>query len=228
MVKDYFEQSWLTKEGVESFRKEMREKYHYTNFKSVMHFTFLMLFCAAGIGVPLFFVESWTWTLAYVVVPTFIYANVVEYWVHRIPMHRPVRMMKILFNRHTLEHHHYFTDAHPTFDSVQDFEATLFPLAMIIFLFGIVAGPTCWVVSLLFGSDIALVFYATGVAYYLNYELFHFIYHLEQNHILARIPGMKILRQHHTNHHDPRLMARYNFNITWPIGDWMFGTWYKD
>ncbi len=35
------------------------------------------------------------------------------------------------------------------------------------------------------------------------------------------------LRHHHTVHHDPRLMNRYNFNITYPIFDWLFGTWYR-
>ena len=38
---------------------------------------------------------------------------------------------------------------------------------------------------------------------------------------------MKRLRWLHTTHHDPVLMQRYNFNITYPIGDWVFGTLYR-
>jgi len=32
------------------------------------------------------------------------------------------------------------------------------------------------------------------------------------------------LRRHHAAHHDPRLMTRYNFNVTFPIADRLFGT----
>jgi sterol desaturase/sphingolipid hydroxylase (fatty acid hydroxylase superfamily) len=31
----------------------------------------------------------------------------------------------------------------------------------------------------------------------------------------------------HQLHHDPRLMAHYNFNITYPIGDLLFGTLWR-
>jgi hypothetical protein len=31
----------------------------------------------------------------------------------------------------------------------------------------------------------------------------------------------------HTAHHDPHLMARYNFNISYPLGDWLCGTLYR-
>jgi sterol desaturase/sphingolipid hydroxylase (fatty acid hydroxylase superfamily) len=35
------------------------------------------------------------------------------------------------------------------------------------------------------------------------------------------------LRQLHTLHHRPELMQTHNFNITYPIGDWLFGTLYR-
>jgi sterol desaturase/sphingolipid hydroxylase (fatty acid hydroxylase superfamily) len=28
----------------------------------------------------------------------------------------------------------------------------------------------------------------------------------------------------HLQHHAPRLMMRHNFNSTYPVGDWLFGT----
>ena len=39
---------------------------------------------------------------------------------------------------------------------------------------------------------------------------------------------MQTLRRHHTRHHDLALMGRWNFNITFPIADWLFGTYYRD
>jgi len=35
------------------------------------------------------------------------------------------------------------------------------------------------------------------------------------------------LRRHHTLHHDHELMSHYNFNITYPITDWLRGTLYR-
>ena len=35
---------------------------------------------------------------------------------------------------------------------------------------------------------------------------------------------MQALRRLHLHHHNPKLMSRYNFNITYPIGDWLFRT----
>jgi sterol desaturase/sphingolipid hydroxylase (fatty acid hydroxylase superfamily) len=32
------------------------------------------------------------------------------------------------------------------------------------------------------------------------------------------------LRWLHRLHHDPRRMALCNFNITYPLGDWLFGS----
>ncbi len=35
---------------------------------------------------------------------------------------------------------------------------------------------------------------------------------------------VSLLRQHHSVHHNPALMSRWNFNITFPICDRIFGT----
>lgn len=68
---------------------------------------------------------------------------------------------------------------------------------------------------------------ATSLAYFLNYEVLHLVYHLPTRYAVARWPLVGRLRRLHQDHHDPRLMARYNFNITYPIGDRLFGTLYR-
>ena len=60
-----------------------------------------------------------------------------------------------------------------------------------------------------------------------SYELLHFAYHSEPGSWLGRLPGMSVLRRHHIAHHDRQLMTRYNFNITYPICDYLFGTLYR-
>ena len=64
---------------------------------------------------------------------------------------------------------------------------------------------------------------ATAILYFLNYEWFHLIYHLPPHWPLGRLKWIKGLREHHRVHHDKALMSRYNFNITFPIADRVFG-----
>ncbi|MDH4014220.1 MAG: fatty acid hydroxylase family protein, partial [Chromatiales bacterium] len=52
-------------------------------------------------------------------------------------------------------------------------------------------------------------------------------YHTAPDSWVSRLPGMQVLRQLHTRHHDPALMQRYNFNISYPICDALFGTLYR-
>jgi hypothetical protein len=51
----------------------------------------------------------------------------------------------------------------------------------------------------------------------------HFAYHCDPRSRIGRIPGLGALRRLHLQHHDPLLMMRHNFNITYPVGDWLFG-----
>mgnify|MGYP001499167400 CR=1 FL=1 len=41
------------------------------------------------------------------------------------------------------------------------------------------------------------------------------------------LPLIGRLKRLHQAHHDPRLMARYNFNITYPVCDVVFGTLWR-
>ena len=51
-----------------------------------------------------------------------------------------------------------------------------------------------------------------------------YAYHLPPQHPIARLPLVGRLKRLHTTHHDPTRMASRNFNITYPLGDWLFGT----
>ena len=61
-----------------------------------------------------------------------------------------------------------------------------------------------------------------------TYELFHFAYHVDPQSWLGRLPLIYRLRRNHVLHHDKALMTRYNFNITYPICDRLFGTLYSE
>jgi len=98
-------------------------------------------------------------------------------------------------------------------------------VAFFLLVFGT---PVALLLAWLFSTNVALLFALTGVLYFLNYELLHFASHLPEQHSVSRIPIIKKLKHHHTVHHNPRLMAHYNFNISYPIADWVMSTIYKE
>src|SRR4030095_12812513 len=128
------------------------------------------------------------------------------------------------FERHARDHHRFFTDEEMQLDSSTDLRAVLFPLRMVFFYFGVFAVPVALLLGWLVSRNVALLFLATGFAYHLSYELLHLAYHSNPDGVVARIPGMHLLRRLHTRHHDPLFMQICNFNITWPIGDLLFRT----
>ena len=60
--------------------------------------------------------------------------------------------------------------------------------------------------------------------YVVSYEWLHLSFHLPATHFIARLGVVKKLKRHHATHHDPRLMQKWNFNVTVPLWDWVRGT----
>jgi hypothetical protein len=159
---------------------------------------------------------------------TLLFANAAEYFAHRGPMHRPRRMLKILYRRHALVHHRFFHGTHMQADSARDFYLVLFPPVMLFFFLGVVAMPIALMLFVLVSTTVGWLYAMAAMSYFLTYEWLHFAYHQPPNSWVGRLPGMALLRRHHQLHHDPRLMGRYNFNITFPICDALFGTRYLE
>ena len=158
----------------------------------------------------------------------FLYANLSEYLGHRGPMHNNTRLLSGIYQRHTVEHHSFFTHEAATFESSKDYRAVLFPPILLIFFFGAFAAPIGAILFFLASPNVCYLFVLTAILYFLNYELLHFAYHCDPQSWIGRLPFMSSLRRHHVVHHDKRLMTRYNFNITYPICDLLFGTRYRE
>jgi sterol desaturase/sphingolipid hydroxylase (fatty acid hydroxylase superfamily) len=84
--------------------------------------------------------------------------------------------------------------------------------------------PSSALVYFFASPNTARLFAATAVGYYLLYEWLHISYHVSPGSFVGRLAIVRALRKLHTAHHDLTLMGKYNFNITFPIGDWLFGT----
>lgn len=163
--------------------------------------------------------------LEWLTVPlAFLYSNLSEYLGHRFPMHRPWAGLGLVYKRHSGQHHRFFTAEAMALESARDFRAVLFPPLLVVFFFGLFGVPVWFLLAWLASSNVAWLFIAVGIAYFLNYEVLHFAYHAPPGSWLARRRIVGVLRGLHQAHHDPALMTRANFNITYPIGDWLFGT----
>ncbi len=163
--------------------------------------------------------------LEWLTVPlTFLYANAAEYFGHKGPMHHRRRALSLVFKRHTLQHHRYFTDQDMECESFRDYKMILFPPVLILFFAGFFALPVGAAMYWLFSPNTAYLFVATALGYFLNYEWLHLAYHQKETSLLFKIPGLRALRRHHWKHHDPSCMAKSNFNITYPICDTLFRT----
>lgn len=154
----------------------------------------------------------------------FLFANVVEYLGHRGPMHHRRRGLALVFVRHTLQHHRFYTQDAMAAESARDFQMVLFPPVMLGFFLGGIAAPVGALLAWLGGANLGWLFVATAVAYFLTYEWLHWSYHQPDASWIGRRALVRRLRHHHTLHHDPARMTTANFNITFPIADALFGT----
>jgi hypothetical protein len=214
--------------SVAAYRDRYRREEIGPRYRGRLHLAFTVSLCVLVIAACIAGLAS-VRPAEWLTVPlTFLYANLVEYFGHRGPMHHPVRGLGLIFRRHTGQHHRFFRDDAMAFDGPDDYKAVLFPAVMILFYVVGFALPAGLLLAWLASPNVALLFVATAVAYFLNYELLHFAYHADPAGRLARLPFMGRLRRLHTLHHRPSLMQSSNFNITYPIGDWLFGTLYRE
>ena len=100
-------------------------------------------------------------------------------------------------------------------------------VSWLIVLFSIgIAAPAYLVVAQVVGTDAGALFAATLLAGYLTYEVFHAIEHLPPEHGVTRLPWIRQRTQLHRLHHRRSLMRDCNFNLVFPLTDWLLGTLY--
>jgi len=165
---------------------------------------------------------SWEWLL---VVPVFAFSNWFEWWIHKYVMHRLIDVfaLRAIYDRHTRQHHQYFTNNEMTVDSTREFRIIFFPwraLASFIAL-GV---PFALALSWLIHPNAGYILMVTIVAQYLIYETFHYCCHVHENWFVRNLPFVNTIRRHHTAHHNQGIMMDRNMNLTFPIADWFMGT----
>lgn len=211
-----------------TFREQYRAGEIGKHYSGRLHFWFTTLWCLGLIAVCIAFIHQPTWKEWLIIPLVFLYINFVEYIGHKGPMHHRKKYLEKVFIRHSMQHHRFFTKENMSFDSAQDVKAVLFPPVLLLFFFFAFTLPAALLFYFFWSFNAALLFVLTVFSYYLNYEWLHFAYHLPENHFIAKLPFISTLRKLHHTHHDIHLMTRYNFNITYPVFDILFGTLYRE
>ena len=160
-----------------------------------------------------------------VLIPAFLLANLVEYLLHRFPLHRPYPgLYKYTFVVHQEDHHHFYTDDLIVYDEPRDWIILFFhPALVIILAFGVM--PFLYVtMKMVLSPDLMYLMMAGAVLYFIVYEVTHYICHLPDEHWVLRIKYFKLMRKHHMIHHNLTMMTTTNFNIVFPFWDWVFRT----
>jgi hypothetical protein len=174
-------------------------------------------YCATQLNDP-----TWEWLI---VLPVFLAGNFVEWFMHKYVMHRRIDVfaLRAIYERHTREHHQYFTDNDITIDTVQEFRIVFFPWRVLIVL-GVAGTSLGWIAAQIFNPNAGYILFMTMVCHYLVYEVFHLCCHVHENWFVRNMPFINTIRRHHTAHHNQGIMMHKNMNLSFPIFDWIMGT----
>lgn len=162
-----------------------------------------------------------------VVPPMFVLANLGEWTAHKWLLHRRVPGMTVLYDEHTPMHHAVYRYDTFTMKSWRELKLVLIPPFGVAAI-SVATAPLAILVALVVSPNAGWLILTTAALYVVGYELSHLAYHLRDDHPVARLWIVRRLREHHRRHHDPRVMQKWNFNVTIPLGDLVFGTWLSD
>ncbi len=211
--------------GMEERQRQFRLEYqqrisrHYNGWLHGLWIFGFGIACIAWSASRLFD-PSWAW-LSFIV--AYLFANVGEWWLHRYALHQRIPWLRALWQRHTVEHHHYFTADCMTVDSHREYRIMFFPPYAVLGIALIhLALAALWAIP--FGPNAGWLWMIGGMTHYLSYEILHTAAHLPAWPVLARIPIVNTMRRNHWVHHHHKLMSDLNLNLTIPFADWLFKT----
>ena len=214
----------MSASSVQEFREQYRRELIPPRYRGSLHLVFTFGVGGAALFACLIQLEQ-VQPLEWLTLPlAFLYANLAEYWGHRGPMHHLRGGLRLFYGRHTRKTPRFSREEAMPTDGLRGLRAVLFPPVLMTFFISAFALPAGLLLAWIATPNVAWLFVATSLGYFLNYEFLHLAYHLPASHPVARLPLVGRLKRLHEAHHDPRLMARCNFNITYPIGDALFGT----
>jgi hypothetical protein len=212
------------RQTTEGFRSRYRANIH-PLYNPWLHGAFVLLFGIVAISLFWSTVHQ-ARPLEWLAVPvTLLFFNLGIYLVHRHLGHHKKTFARMFYARHAGDHHSFFAPGHMTFDSARDWRVILFPAWLIVLHTCAVTLPLWWLLKQL-DANVAGLVGGCLVLGYLAYEVFHACEHLPPHNLLARLPWIRQMRRLHELHHRREMMQERNFNIVFPLMDYLFGTLY--
>lgn len=216
----------LTDERREAFRRQALDEIPRW-YRPLAH-----LAATTGIGLAVLVVsivsiarleQSLRWTDLLVIPAVVLFANWYEWRVHKDVLHKRTWPFEVLYDRHTPMHHMVYVEDDMAIRDRREFRLVLIPAAGVL---GIVlaAAPVAFAIAHFWSPAAGWLFLLSASLFMVSYEVLHLCYHAPKSSFVGRRAIIAKLRAHHARHHDPRLMQRYNFNVTVPLFDWIMGT----
>ncbi len=209
---------------LETFRTEYRERFAGDGYNGFRHAATVFAIGALALGILAKNVKKIKPAEAAIVPATFLLCNVVEWSMHNFLMHVPRKGALGIYQRHTLNHHQFFSRDRMTYESTADYRIVFFPPAAIATLVALSCTTAFGIAKATRSRNAGLLFAMTTTGMYLVYETFHYCSHQPDSWLMNNIPFVNTIRRHHAAHHDKRIMKDRNMNLTFPIADWLFGT----
>jgi hypothetical protein len=212
------------RQTTQAFRDRYRADIH-PRYNPWLHGAFVLLFGVLAIG------GFWSTVhqvrpLEWLTVPlTLLFFNFGVYLVHRHLGHHKKNFARMFYARHAGDHHSFFAPGHMTYDTARDWRVILFPAWLIVIHTVVFTLPAWWLLKQV-NANVAGLFGGCLVLGYLMYEVFHACEHLPPDNPVTRLPWIRQMRRLHELHHRRELMQERNFNIVFPLMDYLFGTLY--
>lgn len=198
----------------------------YLKGKSHVYFNMVLL-----VGASLFFlrkIHSPTFVELLIVPFVLLAGNLVVYLLHRYPLHIRYSFFTYPYEKHTVEHHTQYTYDNMLFKGLDELSSILFPPEVVLG-FVVIFMPVVHFAMVSWATPNAIyMLQMCSALYFLLYELLHGISHLPEDHVLLKIKWLRFMWNHHRIHHIPSVMNTTNFNIVYPLFDYLFGTLVTD
>ena len=212
------------RQTTETFRSRYRAEIH-PLYNPWLHGAFVLLFGLLAIAAFWSTVHQ-VQPLQWLAVPlTLLFFNFGVYRVHRHLGHHKKSFARMFYARHAGDHHNFFAPGYMTYDSPRDWRVILFPAWLIVVHTVVIALPLWWLLSQV-DANVGGLSAGCLVLGYLAYEVFHACEHLPPGNPVTRLPWIRQMRRLHELHHRRELMQERNFNIVFPLMDYLFGTLY--
>lgn len=192
-------------------------------YNGYVHFVLINVVSLAVLALLISALQRPTVTELAAIPAILVFANFVEWWFHRGPMHRPAWWIRQAYEFHAQQHHVVFTEEDMPFRDHRELKAILGPPGFLPTLI-LLTFPVPLALGLFVSMNMVYLYLACAVGYYVVYEWLHTAHHWPPESRVGRLSLVRWLRHHHARHHNLRLMTKGNFNVSFPLADWVLGT----